>query len=223
MKTTFSCAIALGLCASCGDPGGGKTPADSAAEPAATKLPVYLEDLLAVTSEAQLKEMYGASRVSWDTIWGAEGTFEMGTYLDKGTKNEVHIFWGDEHRGSGVLSAGIEAQYDKRGNADYSNSWSSRTGVKLGMTADELEKLNGRPFAFSGFGWDYGGGVMDWKGGTLEEDAITVTLSEGGNAPEISEPEMAQILGDHDVMSDNAVVKKVKPRVVRITVFAEAE
>lgn len=216
--------LTLGICTiSCGDPGGGKTPADSAAEPAATKLPVYLEDLLAVTSEAQLKEMYGASRVSWDTIWGAEGTFEMGTYLDKGTKNEVHIFWGDEHRGSGVLSAGVEVRYDKRGNSDYGNSWTSRTGVKLGMTTDELEKLNGRPFAFSGFGWDYGGGVMDWKGGALEEHPIGITLSEGENAPEISEPEMSQILGDHDVMSDNAVVKKVKPRVVRITVFAEAE
>jgi hypothetical protein len=220
-KTLFSCAMIMGMCAiSCGDPGG-KTPADSLEDSLTTKLPVHLEDLLALNSEAQLKTMYGASRVTWDTIWGAEGMFEMGTFLDKGTKDEVHIFWGDEHRGSGVLSAGVETYYDKRGNADYSNKWSSATGIRLGMTTDELERLNGKPFAFSGFGWDYGGGVMDWNNGKLQDEAVGVTLSEGGDAPQISEPEMEQILGDHDVMSDNPVVKKVKPRVVRITVFAE--
>lgn len=36
------------------------------------------------------------------------------------------------------------------------------------MTLGQLQKLNGRPFLFNGFDWDYGGLVISSEGGKLE-------------------------------------------------------
>lgn len=182
----------------------------------------YLETLLEIKTEVELKQKFAADRVQYDTIWGAEGNFGFGTYIDKGTKDEVQIMWADSLRMGGVMSAMAVAFYDqKTGNYIFDNRWSSEMGVKIGTTTDELETLNGKPFIFSGFGWDYGGGIMDWKGGKLGVEGLGIALTEDLKPNEIPEKEYMQILGDQDVKSDHPVVKKVQPRVYRITVYNE--
>ena len=52
---------------------------------------------------------------------------------------------------------------------DPESRWQLDRGVRIGMPFDALRKLNGRPFRFGGLGWDYGGYVSDWNGGTLAE------------------------------------------------------
>ena len=42
-------------------------------------------------------------------------------------------------------------------------------GYSFGDGIEAVEKANGGPFAVSGFEWDYGGFVTDWKGGKLKE------------------------------------------------------
>jgi hypothetical protein len=46
--------------------------------------------------------------------------------------------------------------------------WTRADGVRIGMDSVELQALNGKPFGFSGFSWDYGGIVSEWHGGKLE-------------------------------------------------------
>ena len=182
----------------------------------------YLEHLLEIKSEAELKQKFGVDRVKYDTIWGAEGNFGFGTYIDKDTKDEVQIMWADSLRTGGVMSAMALAFYDqKTGNYIFDNRWSSEKGIKIGTTTDELEKLNGKSFVFSGFGWDYGGGIMDWKGGKLDVEGLGIALTEDLEVNEIPEKEYMQILGDQEVKSDHPVVKKVQPRVYRLTVYNE--
>lgn len=41
-------------------------------------------------------------------------------------------------------------------------------GIRIGTSLRDLNRLNGRPFDFSGFGWDYGGSPIDFRGGALE-------------------------------------------------------
>jgi len=41
------------------------------------------------------------------------------------------------------------------------------SGITIGSSLAEAQKANGRPFLVSGFDWDYGGFVADWKGGAL--------------------------------------------------------
>ena len=171
-----------------------------------------LEDLLKIKNEAGLKAKFGEEHISYDTIWGPEGSFTMGTYIDKGTNDEVEIYWEDSLGRSGIASASVHAQWKENGDYDYKSKWISASGVKLGMTTDELEKLNGKPFTFSGFGWDYGGGVMSWKDGKLEKFGVGVTLTDGDERNS-TEEELNEILGDQEVKSDNVVVKKTQPRV----------
>ncbi len=179
----------------------------------------YLEDLLNIKDEADLKTRYPNEKITYDTIWGAEGAFDMGTYMGKGTKNEVQFQWKDSLRRSTVTSVSIDATTDKDGNYVYGNQWVSNRGIKLGSTTDEVEKINGKSFSFSGFGWDYGGGAMGFTGGKLETAGIGLTFDEGNSWAALPEKERNQIMGDQTVTSDNAVVKKIQPRVVMISVF----
>ncbi len=177
-----------------------------------------LEDLLKIKDETELKSKFGKDHISYDTIWGAEGSYTMGSYIDKGTNDEVQIFWFDSLERSMIASASIHAKWNDNGTYNYSSKWMSVTGIKLGLTTDELEKLNGKTFTFSGFGWDYGGGIMSWNDGKLSTFEVGVTLVESEDH-EISETEMNEILGDQEVKSDNAVVKKTQPRVNSVSVY----
>jgi hypothetical protein len=182
----------------------------------------FLEDLLNIKDEAELKSKFGTTHISYDTIWGEEGMFTMGSFLDEKTKDEVEFMWGDSLHRSGVENVAIEGgKVDAAGNytVNFENKWVSKTGVKLGLTTDELEKMNGKPFVFSGFGWDLGGGIYDWSKGKFENCGIGILLSEGDDTQKLPEKELDQILGDHDVRSDNAVIKKIQPKVIRISVY----
>jgi hypothetical protein len=179
----------------------------------------HLEDLLKIKDEVELKSKFGAGHVSYDTIWGAEGNYTMGSYIDKGTKDEVEIYWSDSAGRAGLITAMAKAYYDASGNYIFDNKWSSATGVHIGSTTDELEKLNGKPFVFSGFGWDYGGGIRDWNKGKLEDAGVGVELTESESIGKLPEKEYEQILGDQDVSSDHPVVKKVQPKVYRMSVY----
>ncbi|HET6990752.1 MAG TPA: hypothetical protein VFJ43_05485, partial [Bacteroidia bacterium] len=148
-----------------------------------------------------------------------EGSFDMGSYLDKGTKDEVQITWKDSLKRANLSGIQITAPSSDGDKYDYGNKWESKSGIKLGLTTDELEKLNGKTFSFSGFGWDYGGGVMGWNGGRLDKQGVSVTLSEGNSWTTVSEKESESIMGDQTVKSDNPIVKKLQPHVVQIMVY----
>ena len=100
-----------------------------------------------------------------------KGMFEEGTeerafsILYPDTENELHITWQDDSR-------------TKIHDLRYSNNgkWRSETGVEIGTTYDELNKMNGKKISFYGFGWDYSGAV-DWNGGKLEKSGLRVFLT----------------------------------------------
>jgi hypothetical protein len=180
----------------------------------------HLEDLLKIKDEAELKSKFTTDRISYDTIWGPEGMYTMGSYIDQGTKDEVQIVWQDSLRRRNVNAAMAKAWYDTAsGNYIFNCTWCSERGVHIGTTTDELEKLNGKEFVFSGFGWDYGGGIRDWQGGMLEGRGLRIDLTESESIGKLPEKEYTQILGDQDIKSDHPIVKKVQPKVYRIAVF----
>jgi hypothetical protein len=47
------------------------------------------------------------------------------------------------------------------------SEWELAPAIGIGTSLAELRRINGAPFTFSGFGWDYGGTVIDWHGGRL--------------------------------------------------------
>jgi len=79
------------------------------------------------------------------------------------------------------------------------------TGVRVGTSLGELNRLNGRAFEFSGFDWDfdwdYGGYVSDWKGGKLE--GLTLQLVYGAEVMyDEDQSFLAVAVGDQSVQSD---------------------
>jgi hypothetical protein len=90
-------------------------------------------------------------------------------------------------------------------------------GVSIGSSLADVQKANGRPFVVSGFGWDYGGFVTDWKGGALASlqpggCRIMLRFDKEAGAP-------ANLLGDGvKVASDNASLRKWGPVVTEMGV-----
>ena len=86
-------------------------------------------------------------------------------WLHKETKNEVRIDFRPKDT-TKVFRVTIEGK---------ENKFHSETGVKPGMTVDELNSLNRKPIDFYGFGWDFGGSVK-FNNGQLENEKIRVYL-----------------------------------------------
>lgn len=94
-----------------------------------------------------------------------EGTVERPyTVLYPETADELHITWKDEDR-----KEIHDLRFSKEGR------WKSETGIKIGTSYEELNRLNEKEISFYGFGWDYSGAVV-WNDGKLEGTKLRVFL-----------------------------------------------
>ncbi|HEY4581338.1 MAG TPA: hypothetical protein VIG88_00490, partial [Lysobacter sp.] len=131
-----------------------------AAEPrqhAPASLPAHLDAVAKVDDTFEtLRARYGESAIRRARLPAGEGGEYEGWILfpaDPSRRIDVAL---DE---AGVHPATL--------GVDAPSAWRRADGVRIGMYLRELQALNGRPFEFAGFGWDYGGTVTDWKGGAL--------------------------------------------------------
>jgi hypothetical protein len=171
------------------------------------------------TSEADLIRRFGAANVKRDSINTVESEMIAGTVLfpDDSTRR-LEIVWDDS------------TMYTRPGWArawGTGNRWTVAPGVRVGTPMAEVERLNGKPFTFSGFSWDYGGNVHAWEGGQLEAlwSAGPARVSPTFDLPDdvtLPEAEANRIMGDREVRSDNPIVRKAGAIVRSITVSWEA-
>ncbi|WP_027576499.1 hypothetical protein [Bradyrhizobium sp. WSM1743] len=164
--------------------------------------PVAPED-----TEKTLKQRYGKDAVTQE-LAGAEGEKYRGLVLfPKAMDRRIEIAFTDDKAGraSGLILR--EAKISR---------WSIG-GITVGSSLANVQKANGKPFLVSGFEWDYGGFVTDWKGGALSrplQDGCTVTIRFGkkSGAPR-------SLSGDGvKIASDNATLVKWAPVVTEIGV-----
>jgi len=93
------------------------------------------------------------------------------------------------------------------------NRW-NLSGITIGSSLMEVQKANGKPFLVSGFDWDYGGFVADWKVGALGRlqggCRVMVRFGKETGAPK-------NLSGDGvKVLSDNAALVKWGPVVTEM-------
>jgi hypothetical protein len=98
--------------------------------------------------------------------------------------------------------------------------WYTNAGVRLGSSLSDLITLNGKDFTFLGLGWDYGGGISNWKGGKLENKKIFVRLGIDEMTPE-QEKYYPKIVGDSEFSSENPAARKVNPLVFEVILSKE--
>lgn len=94
-----------------------------------------------------------------DRIAGAEGERIRAVVLfgkDKARRIEVIFFDDRLTRIYGYILPG------------EGGKWTA-AGLAPGASVDSVERANGGPFDISGFDWDYGGYVVDYRGGALEK------------------------------------------------------
>jgi hypothetical protein len=172
------------------------------------------------TSEAKLKAAFGEKNVAFKSVPGPEGMEMNATVVfPDDPARRVTVMWNDEAKRSGLANASI--QVDWQSDPDGENPWKTEilwqtdTGIKIGTDIETLEKLNGKPFKLGGFGWDYGGYIQDWNGGALENKPgcfVSVRMMQSASdAPE-------SVLGEVDLTSDMADVRKAKPKVTEISI-----
>lgn len=164
------------------------------------------------TSRAELHRTFAGDAI--DTlIHVGEGQFESGTVAYPGDPAlRVELIWQDS---SGSAPWRIQVTGD-------SSRWRVGPDITLGTTLVELAELNGRPFQLTGFGWDYGGTVMGWDQGALEQALL------GGNgrvilrlAPDSAARASAgtrEVTGDAVFRSDAPAMERLNPAVYQIIV-----
>ena len=167
------------------------------------------------TSEADLIQVYGKANVQSKDIEVGEGFTEPGTviYPDDPSKT-IQIIWKDQNRRQFPDSIRI--------SSEKKSLWRTTQGISIGTTLKELEKINGKPFSLAGYGWDYGGTVLSWEKGRLENEferngRVILRLSPRETSS-VSEKEFQSVEGEKGFSSKNKVMQQLNPFVWEIIV-----
>jgi len=136
-------------------------------------------------------------------VYLGEGFCAPGTRVFGGTPDEIEVTWQDRAR---TRIAFVRLQ--KPGGR-----WSTTRGVRIGTSLTELERLAGRILTFSGFGWDYGGG-MQWSeaGGAV---GLRLTMGDAAKAG-LTGQELESIQGDKPVRSNVPAARRLNITVAEI-------
>jgi hypothetical protein len=151
------------------------------------------------TTRVGLNKLFGAANVKDGKIYGPEGESTPGTIVfPKDPKRKLEITWTSKKRIGVVSMDGTSSVYK------------TAEGITLGTTLQRLEELNGKPFKFSGVGWDYGGLIQSWEGGKLDKGLKNIwpRLSVLTGTPEPTQADFDAVSGDRTVWSNEAAQKK---------------
>lgn len=125
-----------------------------------------LEEIAEIANKGSLELTFPKARIVKEILVVNEGMDHVKViWLNKGDKHEVRIDFRPRDS-TKVFRVSVEGR---------ENKFISKTGVKPGMSIDELNSANRKPVDFFGFDWDFGGAVK-FNGGVLEDKNIFVYL-----------------------------------------------
>jgi hypothetical protein len=153
-------------------------------------------------SATDIGRAYGSQNLKLQKIPGAEGEEIDGAKLFADTDRELVIVWDPDNDKKQVV-------FDIR---VVGTAWNFDNGLKAGMTVEEVEKINGKPFKIAGFEWDYGG-YANFEGGKLAGKVSIRFNPSTENVPEY-------LSGDKQLSSTDKQLRAAKPLVeAGISVF----
>ncbi len=200
MRLTF--VLLLGLVVGCASP----TAADGATAPG-----VVVGELLCLSGAFSAN----ASRDSFIAAYGAENVTSESLEDEGGEYVSTTVFGGDRRLNLRWKNDSTLSEPASISVAGDTSAWTGPHGLSLGMTLEDLERLNGGPFEILGFGWDYGGQIWDMRGGEINRDVA------GGCRLFVffgtTEEPTGDLIGDRAIMSSDPALRAMQPTVRLIT------
>ncbi len=160
------------------------------------------------SSETRLIETFGAENVVTGEVDGPEGSTLLATTIFPGDSvRQMEFGWWDE--------AALERPaYFTLPPGDIAPG-----GLRVGLTIDEVEALNGGPFSLYGFWWDYGG-AAGFEGGKLADAeggcVVSVRFQPAGAYSD--DLDVAAISGDSLIFSTEPLLDTVGAVVETVTI-----
>jgi len=154
----------------------------------------------------RLVSVFGPRNVVKSVVYEESEPMSASTVFPKDPPRSVEVVWWNEK--SRKQPASVQTS---------GRNWVGPKGIRVGMTLDEVEALNGRPFTLYGFGWDFGGTSSDWKGGELSAVPGGCSLFVIFSLDETtSEDAQIRVSSDSEFASNQSEMKAVRPKVARI-------
>ncbi|MHA8066585.1 hypothetical protein V7S76_07865 [Aquirufa sp. ROCK2-A2] len=155
-----------------------------------------------------LKNKFGVENLIADTIIVMGDDSLSGTILYPKSNNQVLVFYHNDQ----IIDVTIMGE---------KSDWKTETGLELGMTLTEVEKINTKNFTISGFNWAHGGTVVSWEGGKLGGDKLSHVASfsnKNNQHVDISEEEYKQISGQTEFDVRHPLIQKLNPLLDQISI-----
>jgi hypothetical protein len=166
-----------------------------------------LNDVLACADAKGLIAKYGERSVILDTsIISGDDTLR-GAIIFPGTAKQASVFF---HEGK-ISDVSIQGE---------SSAWKTSSGLYLGLSLQEVEKINAKNFTISGFGWAHGGSVVSWEGGKLAGDSTLTHLASFRNKRQnISVEEFNKVSGEAEFDVRHPSIQQMNPTLEQITIL----
>jgi hypothetical protein len=151
------------------------------------------------TKPEDIARIYGADKVQLATIHAPGGGEESpGAFISQGTDEALELVFSDDSKS--IASVGI-----------LGKKWTSKEGLRLGASLATVERINGGPFKFYGFGFDYGGQVAE-SGPKLK--GFTIFLKPATSDAKLLE----QFTGEKQFSSRHPAIERLSLEVMLIQV-----
>jgi len=185
---------------------------------------VRVGPVTASTVRGDLQRLFPKDTVSDQELELDEGMVFPATMVARGTPSEsLAIVWTDKSAGAHPKQVFV-CRGRRRGVCKY-HAPVPGGDIAAGTRLSELEALNGKSFTIQGFGFGYGGSVLSWDDGKLQQVDCNSTLSlaidgerdrDGDLTMDLSEAERGTFSGSRPVSSTTAALRKLNPAVTEI-------
>ncbi|MEO5804993.1 hypothetical protein [Devosia sp.] len=162
------------------------------------------------SSEALLKQTYGAENVVTGMVDGAEGEQMLATTVfPKNPEKSMEFGWqNDDTR-------------ERLGFVYLPPSMSGPHGLRVGMSVDDVVAINGKPFTIGGFWWDYGGGAQIETGALANGDddkSCFLSLAFVPNDDYPQDLDVSAVSGEVSIPTDEPLLKKLGVHLSQISI-----
>lgn len=133
----------------------------------------YANDLLTFTSHEFLVSYFGEKNVKKDNYFFAGDQITRCSVLFSNTSRQVVFIWSDEENQCGISSLLVGGQQNLKSSLESEkyveqNNWALKSGVRPGMSLQQLRILNGNDFRFYGGNSNNSGSVIPDSQGRLD-------------------------------------------------------